>query len=164
MIKENTLNEKKRHFKSYIKILNIFYSKSFISVFSIKKKLKNDEDWKKVLTPEQFNILRREGTEKPFSSILNNEYRDGDYVCVACNTKLFHSSKKYDSGTGWPSFFDYYKGSIETKIDYRLIYPRVEYRCAVCEGHHGHVFNDGPKPTFKRYCNNGKVLKFIPSV
>ena len=67
-------------------------------------------------------------------------------------------------GTGWPSFFDYYKGSIETKIDYKLIYPRVEYRCAVCEGHHGHVFNDGPKPTFKRYCNNGKVLKFIPSI
>ena len=152
-------------------ILKVIFKSSIFFTFSnsfaysqLKKNLKNDEYWKKVLTPEQFNILRRESTERPFSSILNNEYRDGDYVCVACNTKLFHSSKKYDSGTGWPSFFDYYKGSIETKIDYKLIYPRVEYRCAVCEGHHGHVFNDGPKPTFKRYCNNGKVLKFIPSI
>ena len=156
---------KRRDILKVILKSSIFFTLSHSLAFSqLKKKLKNDEDWKKVLTPEQFNILRREGTERPFSSILNNEYRNGDYVCIACNTKLFHSSKKYDSGTGWPSFFDYYKGSIETKIDYRLIYPRVEYRCAVCEGHHGHVFNDGPKPTFKRYCNNGKVLKFIPSI
>ena len=156
---------KRRDILKIILKSSIFFTLSNSLAFSQKKKkLKNDEDWKKVLTPEQFNILRREGTERPFSSILNNEYRDGDYVCVACNTKLFHSSKKYDSGTGWPSFFDHYKGSIETKIDYKLIYPRVEYRCTVCEGHHGHVFNDGPQPTFKRYCNNGKVLKFIPSV
>ena len=156
---------KRRDILKVILKSSIFFSLSNTFAFSqLKKILKNDEDWKKVLTPEQFNILRREGTERPFSSILNNEYRDGDYVCVACGTKLFHSSKKYDSGTGWPSFFDYYKGSIETKIDYKLIYPRVEYRCAVCEGHHGHVFNDGPKPTFKRYCNNGKVLTFIPSI
>lgn len=156
---------KRRDILKVILKSSIFFTLSNSLAFSqLKKKLKNDEDWKKVLTPEQFYILRKEGTERPFSSILNNEYRDGDYVCVACNTKLFDSSKKYDSGTGWPSFFDYYKGSIETKIDYKLIYPRVEYRCAVCEGHHGHVFNDGPKPTFKRYCNNGKVLKFIPSI
>ena len=132
---------KRRDILKIILKSSIFFSLSNTFAFSqLKKILKNDEDWKKVLTPEQFNILRREGTERPFSSILNNEYRDGDYVCVACGTKLFHSSKKYDSGTGWPSFFDYYKGSIETKIDYKLIYPRVEYRCAVCEGHHGHVF------------------------
>ena len=156
---------KRRDILKVILKSSIFFTLIHSLAFSqLKKNLKNDEDWKKVLTPEQFYILRKEGTERPFSSILNNEYRDGDYVCVACNTKLFDSSKKYDSGTGWPSFFDYYKGSIETKIDYRLIYPRVEYRCAVCEGHHGHVFNDGPKPTFKRYCNNGKVLKFIPSI
>ena len=156
---------KRRDILKVILKSSIFFTLSNSLAFSqLKKKLKSDKDWKNVLTPEQFNILRREGTERPFSSTLNDEYRDGDYVCVACNTKLFHSSKKYDSGTGWPSFFDYYKGSIVTKIDYKLIYPRVEYRCFVCEGHHGHVFDDGPKPTFKRYCNNGKVLKFIPLV
>ena len=154
---------KRRDILKVILKSSIFITLSNSLAFSqLKKNLKKDEDWKKVLTPEQFYILRREGTERPFSSILNNEYRNGDYVCIACNTKLFHSSKKYDSGTGWPSFFDYYKGSIETKIDYKLLYPRVEYRCAVCEGHHGHVFNDGPEPTGKRYCNNGACLIFKP--
>ena len=131
------------------------------SVFSaLKEIIKTDEEWEKILTPEQFIILRKEGTERPFTSPLNNEKREGEYVCVACNTKLFHSSMKYDSGTGWPSFFDFYKGNLKTKTDYKLLYPRIEYHCATCKGHHGHVFNDGPTGTGLRYCVNSVSIDF----
>ena len=108
---------KRRDILKVILKSSIFFTLSHSLAFSkLKKNLKNDEDWKKVLTPEQFNILRREGTEKPFSSILNNEYRDGDYVCVACNTKLFHSSKKYDSGTDGHHFLIIIKGVLKQKL------------------------------------------------
>jgi peptide-methionine (R)-S-oxide reductase len=128
---------------------------------TIEKIVKTDAEWRKLLTPEQFNVLRQEGTEYPFSSPLNNEEHKGTFVCVACALPLFESSTKFDSGTGWPSFYQAIDGRVETKTDIKLIYPRTEYHCARCGGHQGHVFNDGPKPTGLRYCNNGVALKFI---
>lgn len=128
----------------------------------IDKISRSDAEWKKLLTPEQYYILRQEGTERPFSSPLDHEKRSGMYLCVACDLPLFPSKFKFDSGTGWPSFYDVLPGAVETRTDFKLIYPRTEYHCARCGGHHGHVFNDGPKPTGLRYCNNGVALKFVP--
>ena len=108
-------------------------------------------------------MLRKEGTEPPFTSALNNEKRKGTFLCVACELPLFLSQTKFDSGTGWPSFYQYIAGSLETSVDHKLIYPRTEYHCARCGGHLGHVFDDGPKPTGLRYCINGVALKFIPA-
>lgn len=130
----------------------------------IKSLMLSDDEWKKRLTPLQYNILRKEGTEPPHSSPLNNEKRDGIFACTACELALFDSSTKYDSGTGWPSFFDFIPEHIKTKRDFRTIWPRTEYHCARCGGHHGHIFKDGPEPTGLRYCNNGEALKFIPKV
>jgi peptide-methionine (R)-S-oxide reductase len=124
----------------------------------------SEEEWRKRLTPEQFDVLRREGTERPGSSPLNAEKRKGRYLCAGCDHPLFTSEMKYDSGTGWPSFFATLPGAFRTKTDFKLIYPRTEYHCARCGGHHGHVFDDGPKPTGKRWCNNGIALKFVPEV
>ena len=129
----------------------------------IDKVVKTDDEWRKLLTPAQFTVLRREGTEPPFTSPLNNEKRKGTFVCAGCDLPLFASKTKYDSGTGWPSFYDFLPGTLETSTDFKLIYPRTEYHCARCGGHHGHVFDDGPKPTGLRYCNNGVALKFIPA-
>ena len=152
---------KKRKFIKII-ILGLLSSFATLQAFAqkIKKVIKSDKEWKKILTNHQYYILRKEGTEKPFTSPLNNEKRKGEYLCAGCKTPLFSSKKKYDSGTGWPSFFDHYPNVIATKLDFKLLIPRTEYHCAICEGHQGHVFDDGPKPTGKRYCNNGASLIF----
>ena len=122
----------------------------------------NEEDWRARLEDDQFHVLRKEGTERPFSSPLNEEYRSGQFVCAGCGNPLFRSEMKFDSGTGWPSFHSTIDGAFETKRDFKLLLPRTEYHCANCGGHHGHVFNDGPQPTGLRYCNNGVALDFVP--
>ena len=118
----------------------------------------------KKLTQEQKGILLKEGTEPPGSSPLNHEKREGNYLCAACGTKLFESRSKYESGSGWPSFFLLLPNAFETKTDNLLGYARTEYHCKECGGHHGHIFDDGPKPTGKRYCNNGLCLTFVPKI
>ena len=114
----------------------------------------------KKLTSEQKLVVLEEGTEPPGSSNLNNEKREGNYHCAGCDVKLFDSNTKYESGSGWPSFFKSLPNVFETKTDYLLGYARTEYHCKNCGGHHGHIFDDGPKPTGKRYCNNGVCLVF----
>ena len=134
-----------------------------ISVPKPTERLKfTKEEWRKRLDPDQFHVLREEGTERPGASPLNNEKRPGIFACVACGLPLFTSEMKYESGTGWPSFFTTIPGAFETSTDFKLILPRTEYHCARCGGHHGHIFDDGPPPTGKRWCNNGVALKFIP--
>lgn len=125
---------------------------------------KTDTEWKKQLTPEQFYVLRKSGTERAFSSPLNKNYQKGIYHCAACNTPLFKSEYKFDSGSGWPSFDREIKGNVAFGTDYELGYSRNEEHCATCGGHLGHVFNDGPRETTgKRHCINGVALKFVPS-
>jgi len=129
---------------------------------SVEPLNKSDAEWKQSLDAVQFNVLRQEGTERPFSSPLNDEKRPGIFVCAACTLPLFSSAMKFDSGTGWPSFFTLIPDHLGTKQDYKLIVARTEYHCARCGGHQGHVFDDGPQPTGLRYCNNGVALRFIP--
>lgn len=122
---------------------------------------KPDSEWRKELSPQQYQVLRQEATERPLSSALNKEHRAGTFMCAGCGNALFKSDSKFESGTGWPSFFDALPGALETRVDRKLFMERTEYHCARCGGHQGHVFEDGPDPTGLRYCNNGVALRFI---
>ena len=128
----------------------------------MKKIEKTEEQWQVDLAPEEYQVLRKDGTERSFSHPLNKEHRKGVFVCVGGATPLFTSEMKFDSGTGWPSFHTHIDEAFITKVDKKLFMSRTEYRCAICDGHHGHVFTDGPEPSGLRYCNNGTALKFIP--
>jgi len=129
----------------------------------LEKIYKTEAEWRAQLTPEQFHILREAGTEPSHSSPLNKEYLEGIYSCAGCDLALFSSEMKFDSGTGWPSFFTSIEGHLETKQDFKLILPRTEYHCSRCGGHQGHLFDDGPEPTGQRWCNNGLALLFLPA-
>ena len=121
----------------------------------------SDAEWRKRLPPASYEVLRHEDTEPPGSSPLLKEHRKGTFVCLGCGLPIFKSEWKFESGTGWPSFYTYIPGSLAKKMDLKIGVPRTEYHCAQCLGHHGHVFDDGPKPTGLRYCNNGVALKFV---
>ncbi|MEF2070358.1 peptide-methionine (R)-S-oxide reductase MsrB [Consotaella aegiceratis] len=120
----------------------------------------SDNEWRKKLTPQQFAVLREEATERPFSSQLNDNKKTGTYSCAGCDNPVYSSKTKFDSGTGWPSFWKAIDGGVGMSTDYKLIYPRTEVHCARCGGHLGHVFDDGPQPTGKRHCINGVALNF----
>jgi len=124
---------------------------------------KSDAEWRKLLTPEQYAVLRKHATERPGSSPLDREHRKGTFVCAADRNPLFSSATKFDSGTGWPSFWKPLPGAIGTSTDYAIGVPRTEVHCAKCGGHLGHVFKDGPKPTGLRYCMNGDAMLFVPA-
>lgn len=150
-----TLEELQKNWKEYL-------AEGADVVLSTEALKRSEAEWKQSLSPAQFDVLRREGTERSFTSPLNDEKRPGVFVCAGCSLPLFTSAMKFDSGTGWPSFFTTIPEVLATKRDFKLIWPRVEYHCVRCGGHHGHIFDDGPAPTGQRWCNNGVALRFIP--
>lgn len=123
---------------------------------------KTEQEWKEILSPEEFRVLRKHGTERAGTSPLDKVYEDGTYLCAGCGQPLFSSETKFNSGTGWPSFYKPLEGAIDTTVDRSLFMTRTEVHCSRCGGHLGHVFGDGPKPTGQRYCMNGVSLKFTP--
>ncbi|WP_017653890.1 peptide-methionine (R)-S-oxide reductase MsrB [Fortiea contorta] len=124
---------------------------------------KSEAEWQTILTPEQFRVLRKHGTERAFTSPLDKQYAEGTYVCAGCELPLFTSDTKFNSGTGWPSFFQPIAGAVGSTVDRSFLMTRTEIHCSRCGGHLGHVFNDGPAPTGNRYCMNGAALKFLPA-
>ena len=128
----------------------------------IPKLEKSKKDWRELLDKDAYRVLFEEATERSFTSALNDEKRMGTFICAACYLPLFDAAAKFDSGTGWPSFYQPIPGRLDTKTDFKLILPRTEYHCVRCGGHQGHIFKDGPKPTGQRWCNNGVALRFVP--